>query len=209
MQLLSDPKGLRLYVGLGPGGNQRAVTAGTMVYSIDGSNGVLTAVGNAGGGSDWGRAIAIDPRGRFFFDGWGQSGGFVDSGVISPVDGTSSANFTLNLGQGVFPFVLLVDSSGKFLYIQTNAGLLIYSIDQTSGAMTLLSGPLPVFAFGAGTVVADPMGPYVYSLGRSGVDVFQIDPQTGNLAEIPGAPFAIGSSAAQGSLGLAVSGSPM
>jgi 6-phosphogluconolactonase (cycloisomerase 2 family) len=68
VQFLSDPKGLRLYVGLGPGGNQPAVAAGTMVYSIDGSNGVLTAVGNAGGGSDWGRAIAIDPRGRFFFE---------------------------------------------------------------------------------------------------------------------------------------------
>ena len=208
VQMVADPKGLRLYVGLGPGGSQPATAAGTTVYSIDGSNGVLTAVGNAGGGSDLGRAIAIDPQGRFFFDGWGQSQGFVDSGVISPVDGTSSATFTQDLGQGVYPLALFVESSGKYLYVQTNTGLLIYSIDQSSGGLTQLNGPLAAFAFGAGTVAADPMGPYVYSLARTGVDVFQIDPQTGNLAEIPGAPFAIGDSAAQGSLGLAISGSP-
>jgi hypothetical protein len=86
--------------------------------------------------------------------------------------------------------------------------LQIYSIDQTSGALTLLSGPLAAFAFAKGTVVADPMGPFVYSLTRAGVDVFQVDPQTGDLAEIPGAPFGTGSSAAMGSLGLAISGSP-
>lgn len=208
VQMLTDPKGLRLYVGMGPGGNQAAIAAGTTVYSIGDSNGVLTAVGNAGGGTDWGRAIAIDPQGRFFFDGWGQSQGFVDSGAISPVDGTSSANSTVDLGQGVFPLVLFVESSGKFLYVQTNAGLSVYSIDQTSGVLTLLNGPLVAFAFTSGTVAADPMGPYVYSLERTGVDVFQIDPQTGNLAEIPGAPFALGTAGAQGSLGLAVSGSP-
>jgi len=208
VQMLADPKGLRLYVGMGPGGNQAAIAAGTTVYSIDSSNGVLTAVGSAGGGTDWGRAIAIDPQGRFFFDGWGQSQGFVDSGTISPVDGTSSANSTVDLGQGVFPLVLFVESSGKFLYVQTSAGLLVYSIDQTGGELGLLNGPLADFAFTSGTVAADPMGPYVYSLERTGVDVFQIDPQTGNLAEIPGAPFALGTAAAQGSLGLAISGSP-
>jgi hypothetical protein len=74
-----------------------------------------------------------------------------------------------------------------------------------------LTGPLTSIEFGKGTVVADPMGPYVYSLGRSGVDVFQVDPQTGNLAEIPGAPFptgGTGASATTGSLGLAISGTP-
>ena len=208
IQMLADAKGLRLYVGLGPGGSQFTSSAGTMVLSIDAASGVLTSAGNAGGGSDVGRAIAIDPRGRFFFDGWGQTEGFLDSGVISPVDGTSGANFTLNLGQSVFPSVLLAESTGKFLYVQTGSGLQIYSIDQTSGALTLLSGPLASFTFAKGTVVADPMGPFLYSLTRAGVDVFQVDPQTGGLTEIPGAPFGTGSSAAMGSLGLAISGSP-
>src|SRR5947207_8437971 len=190
MQMLSDPKGLRLYVGIGPAPNQSTPGAGTLVYAIDASNGVLTQNGNAGGGSEWGRAIAIDAQGRFFFDAWGQTEGFLESGVISPVDGTSGVTFTLGLGAGIFPSVLLTESSGRFLYAQTQSGLLIYSIESSSGGLTLLDGPLTSFAFAKGTVVADPMGPYVYALTRSGVDSFQIDPPTGELAEIPDATFA-------------------
>jgi 6-phosphogluconolactonase (cycloisomerase 2 family) len=206
-EMMADAKGLRLYVGLGAAGNQLSSSAGTNVYSIDSTNGVLTLVGNAGGGNDTGRSIALDPKGRFFFDGWGQNTGFLDSGQISPVDGTSSANFTINLGTGVFPLLLLAENSGKFLYAQTQGGLLIYSIDQNSGALALVNGPLAQFTFAKGTSVADSMGAYIYSLTNSGVDVLQIDPLSGNLVEIPGAPFGIGSSSVVvGSQGLAVSG---
>jgi hypothetical protein len=208
IQMVTDPKGLRLYVGIGPAPYQSTPGAGTTVYSIDPTSGVLTQTGNAGGGSELGRAIAMDAQGRFFFDAWGQTEGFLDSGVISPVDGSSGATFTLALGVGIFPSVLLTESSGKFLYVQTQGGLLIYSIDGSSGALTLLSGPLTSLAFEKGTVVADPMGPYIYSFGRSGVDVFQVNPQTGNLAEIPGAPFATGASTTLGNVGLAISGTP-
>ena len=208
IQMVTDPKGLRLYVGIGPAPYQSTPGAGTAVYSIDAASGVLTQTGNSGGGSELGRAIAMDAQGRFFFDAWGQTEGFLDSGVISPVDGTSGATFTVDLGAGIFPSMLLTESSGKFLYVQTQGGLLIYSIDGSSGALTLLSGPLAAIAFEKGTVAADPMGPYIYSFGRSGVDVFQVDPQTGNLAEIPGAPFATGASSTLGSVGLAISGTP-
>jgi len=207
IQMLADPKGLRLYVGFGPDANQPGSAAGTTVFSIDPSNGVLTSIGSAGGGTGLGRAIAIDPQDRFFFDAWGQTEGFLDSGVINPVDGTSGATFTLSLGASVFPSVLLIESSGKFLYVQTGQGLLIYSINQTTGALSLVNGPLSSFAFGQGTTVSDPGGPFVYSLGHSGVDVFQVDPQTGNLVEIPGAPFSTGSPTALGGLGLAITGS--
>ena len=205
VQMQSDGKGLRLYVGLGPAGNQTNSSAGTRVFSIDASSGVLTPTGMAGGGSDWGRAIALDPQGRFFFDGWGQAQGFLDSGIVSPVDGTSMVAFTLNLGQGVFPSVLFVDASGKYLYAQTAAGLLIYAIDGTTAQLTLLDGPLSQFSFAPGKVAADPMGPFLYSLGRTGVDVFQIDSQRGSLTEVSGAPFSAGANG--GSLGLAISGS--
>src|SRR5260221_10811826 len=198
--MLSEPKVLQLYVGFGCG-NQTSRGVGTMVFEIDGATGVLTQTGNAGGGSENGRAIAMDARGRFFFDAWGLLEGFLDSGTISPVDGTSSsANQTINLGANIFPSSLLTESSGKFLYAQTTNGLLIYSIDQTSGALTLVNGPLAAFSFFQATTVADPMGPYVYSLGRAGGDVFQVDPQTGSLAGIPGRPFCV-----RGRLGLGIS----
>jgi 6-phosphogluconolactonase (cycloisomerase 2 family) len=69
----------------------------------------------------------------------GAAARIVDSGVISPVDETSSANFTQDLGQGVYPLALFVESAGKYLYVQTNSGLLIYSIYQSSGALTELN----------------------------------------------------------------------
>jgi hypothetical protein len=55
------------------------------------------------------------------------------------------------LGARVFPSVLFAENSGKFLYAQTGAGLLIYSIDQNSGALMLASGLLRSFAFAQGT----------------------------------------------------------
>jgi 6-phosphogluconolactonase (cycloisomerase 2 family) len=209
IQMLTDPKGLRLYVGIGNAPYQSTPGAGTQVYSIDSVSGVLTPTGNAGGGSEEGRAIAIDPQGRFFFDSWGQNSGFIDSGTISPVDGTTGSNSsTLNLGPTIFANSLLVDSSGKYLYAQITGGLEIYGIDQVSGVLTPLNGPLPALDFQSGRAVADPMGPYVYSSGPAGVDVYQIDPQTGNLAEIPGAPFASGSTTTPGVGTLAISGAP-
>jgi len=69
--------------------------------------------------------------------------------------------------------------------VQRQGGLLIYSIDGSNGAPTLLSGPLAAIAFEKGTVVADPTGPYINSFGRSGVDVFQLDPQTGRMLNAP------------------------
>ena len=207
VQMMADPKGFHLYVGLGPGGSQGVTSAGTLVYAIDATTGVLTQTGNAGGGGEFGRTIAMDPQGRFFFDGWGQSDGFLDYGLISPVDGTSTVAGTLELGLGTLPAALLVDGSAKFLYAQTGAGLLIFSIDATSGALTQVNGPLGTFFFTKGKVAADPAGPFVYSLGNAGVDVFQIDAATGNLTEIPGAPFATGASGSAGSEGLAVAGS--
>jgi len=206
VQMMADPKGFHLYVGLGPAGSQGSSSAGTLVYSIDTTNGILTQTGNAGGGNEFGRAIAMDPQGKFFFDGWGQSDGFLDYGLISPVDGTSNVSGTLELGPGTLPSALLVDGSAKFLYAQTGAGLLIFSIDATSGALAQVDGPLGAFLFAKGKVAADPAGPFVYSLGSAGVDVFQIDATTGNLTEIPGAPFSTGASGAAGSLGLAIAG---
>jgi hypothetical protein len=104
------------------------------------------------------------------------------------------------------PSTLLVDGSGRFLYVQTGAGLLIYSIDATDGALTLVNGPLGTFSLAKGKAAADPAGPSVYSLGSTGVDVLQIDATTGNLIELAGAPFATGAAGTAGSLGLTISG---
>jgi len=204
VQMLSDPKGLHLYVALGPNTQSGQQLAGTTVYSIDPGSGALFQDGTAGGGTTTGRCIAIDPQGRFFFDGWGVQHGFIDSGPISPVDGTSSISNSIDLGTNDVPAVLLVDSSAKFLYAGTTLGVMIYSIDQTTGKLTQVQGPLSTIVLDKGHAIADPMGPFLYSLDSAGVHAYQIDSQSGALTEIAGSPFNSASGGATGPLGIAV-----
>ncbi len=202
--LSTDPKSLRLYVGLGPNPTTGIQDAGTRVYSIDSLTGSLAFLGSAGGGNETGRSIAVDSQGRFFFDGWGFSEGFLDYGLISPADGTAQVSSTISLGVDNFPTALLAESSGKFLYVSQSAGVFAYSIDQTTGALTLLpGGPVP-FSFSTGTAVADPMGLYIYALANSSAIGFQVDPLSGALT-----PIASASTGAQGTLGITISGQPV
>lgn len=202
--LSTDPKSQRLYVGLGPNPTSGVQDAGTQVYSIDSLTGNLAFVGSAGGGNETGRSIAVDSQGRFFFDGWGFSEGFLDYGLISPADGTSQVSSTISLGADNFPTALLGESSGKFLYVSQSGGVFAYSIDQTTGALTLLPGGPVLLSFSTGTAAADPMGPFIYALASSSAVGFQVDPLSGALTQIASA-----STGGQGTLGIAISGQPV
>lgn len=209
IQLLSDPKGLHLYVGQTQGQNGQLV-GGADVYSIDSSTGTLSFTGVVDISAGLGRSIAIDPQGRFMFVGWGFQEGFIDSCTISPIDGTASrCGSTINLGIGQFPFAMVVDNSGKFLHVSQSSGVVVYSILPATGALALVQGPLTSISFVQGTTVADPMGPYIYAYTPTpgnGIHVYQVDQQSGNLTEIPGSPFG---SAPGGASGIAISVNPV
>lgn len=197
VQMFSDPRGLFLYVANGSNPFTQAQNGDTTVYSITATDGSLSINGTAGGGSN-ARAIASDPQGRFFFEGGGQLEGSIFWGPISPLDGTSvpTQDF-LSLGPGNFPVAMIVESSGKFLYVQESTGLFIYSIDQTTGQPTPLNSALASPLFRLGNVVADPAGPFLYAGGSTGsaangISVFQVSPQDGSLNETPGSPFVAG-----------------
>jgi hypothetical protein len=152
----------------------------------------------------------MDPLGRFFFVGWGGNIGAVDSCVLSPVDGTGVVPCnSLQLGFGILPDSLVAENSGKFLYVTRTDGTVIYSIDQTTGALNFLQGPISTISFPLGSVVADPMGPFLYSLSSLGVRVHQVNQQSGNLAEIPGSPFNVGMTGINAVMGLAISATPI
>jgi 6-phosphogluconolactonase (cycloisomerase 2 family) len=194
VQMFSDPRGLFLYVANGMNPFTQAQNGDTTVYAITATDGSLSANGSAGGGSN-ARTIASDPQGRFFFEGTGQFEGAIFWGPISPLDGTSTPNQDfLSLGAGNFPLAMVADSSGKFLYVQQNVGLVIYSIDQATGQPSPLNSPLASPIFRLGNVVADPAGPFLYAGSSTanagnGINVFQVNPQDGSLTEIPGSPF--------------------
>ena len=206
IQMFADPKGLRLYVGLGPNPAAGYTGAETTVYSIDSTTGALYLEGNAGGGTDEGRCIAMDPLGQFFYEGSGQFSGFIEGGMLSPVDGTGANSATVDLGQSNFPTAMLIDSSGKYLYVQENSGLFVYSIDPTTGELAQDLGPLANASINRGTSVADPIGSFLYSLDQQGIHAYSIDVSSGNLTEIAGSPFSITPGSALGGAGLAVTG---
>jgi len=202
LQMFSDPRGLFLYILQGLNPFTGVSNGGANVYSITATDGSLALNGSAGSGSE-GRSMASDPQGRFFYDGTGQFQGFVFWGAISPLDGTSNPNSQfLTLGENNFPVAMLVDSSGKFLYVQQSVGLVIYSIDQKTGQPVALTAPLASPRFQLGNVVADPAGPFLYSGSDAGIRVHQVSPTDGSLSEITGSPFATGVTAAN----IAISG---
>jgi 6-phosphogluconolactonase (cycloisomerase 2 family) len=211
IQLLTDSKGLRLYVGLGISTSGMLV-GGAEVYAIDSATGNLLYQGMADTLLTFGRDYAIDPQDRFIFAG----GGNVDSlqsCIISPVDGTASTCSPLfYLGFTNFPPVMLVESSGHFLYIaDSSQSVVSYSIDQTTGVLTRVGSTTGVF-LAKGSFIADPMGSYIYSADLTipaVVHAYQVNQQTGNLAEILGSPFSIGVTSTGCCQGLAISGNPV
>jgi hypothetical protein len=203
--MVTDPRGLHLYVGLGLNPSTGVLDAGTNVYSIDPVTGSLGFTGTAGNALTAGRSIAIDPQGRFFFDGWGKTLGTIDSALISPADGTALTGISSISSANEIPAAMLADSSGKFLYVQQGSAPVAYSINQATGALTVPPVALAAFSFSPGSAAADPLGPHVYSLQPDGIHGFLIDPQSGALSEIPGSPF--GGITAQGTL--AISGAPV
>ena len=202
--MVTDPRGVHLYVGLGLNPSTEIQYAGTNVYSINPTTGVLALTGTAGNVLSAGRSIAIDPQGRFFFDGWGTILGTIDSALISPADGTALTGISSVITANQIPAAMLTDNSGKFLYVQEGSASVVYAINQTTGALADPPAALAVLRFSPGSAAADPLGPYIYSLQPDGVHAFLINPQSGGLSEIPGSPF--GGVAFQGTL--AISGTP-
>ena len=208
--MVTSPQGY-LYAALSavPGSTQSNQLQGTYVFSIDPHTGQLTPVPNGGSANPDEQTIAIDRQGRFLFDGWGDStAGFVEGAPILS-DGTAVPSVPAVMSPaGSFPSAMLTENSGQFLYVQESGNVSVYSIDQTTGALSPAQIPPTTLTFRNGTAAADPMGPYIYSLQGGLVHAFQIGvPNPGELSELPNSPYSIASGGGLG--GLAISGPPV
>lgn len=191
--LFVEPTGRHLYVALGnSGGNSYA---GFDLYDIDGNSGELYFRDTMATPGVWARASAMDPKGRFLFQAAGQYGSTLTSLALSPADGSEAGSSTVFVSYNAITSNIVVDPSGSFLYAYVDQGPLgfnTYSIDQTTGALTLLNSSTQVaFPFGQATV-ADPQGPYLYTLLNGALHGFQVDATSGALTELPGSPFTDG-----------------
>jgi 6-phosphogluconolactonase (cycloisomerase 2 family) len=87
---------------------------------------------------------------------------------------------------------MAVSQDDKFLFVGTASGIFAYSIDATSGALTMVQGS--PFGAGAGqafAIVAPSTGFLYEAIGDSAAPLhgYKIDSNTGALTEISGSPF--------------------
>jgi hypothetical protein len=88
---------------------------------------------------------------------------------------------------------MLVDGSGKFLYVDvvSAGGSFVFPIDSTGNLGSPPLGPLTVFHFQTGTAVADPQAPYIYCLQPEGIHSFAVDAVSGAVSDVNGSPFPV------------------
>jgi 6-phosphogluconolactonase (cycloisomerase 2 family) len=162
------------------------------VYGINSSTGMLTEVPPSPYvvGQEP-RQLAIDPTGKFVYVA-SQSVNNVaafsmsTSGVLTPVPGSPFA--TGGTGPS-FGCCVVVDPSGKFVYIADTTSVYAFDIDSSTGALTLvttLPGPVE-----AGGLAVDPAGTFLYAVGAgsNSVDTFAINPSTGAITPATPSPL--------------------
>jgi 6-phosphogluconolactonase (cycloisomerase 2 family) len=200
LSFVGDPTGNILYDAGGQGASQGADIV-TML--IDANSGNLTPIADSPGFDEF-VAMALNPAGTFIYGAStgvaGPPTGGVWVGSISPTSGAVTLVAKPPRG-GLGVSALTVHPSGKFLFaVNDNGGgipsstLLSYTINPTTGALTLLNSipyDAPVLL---GDVVVHPNGGFLYvSDGDDNVLGFSID-GNGDLTALAGSPFSAGGS---------------
>jgi 6-phosphogluconolactonase len=192
----THPNGKYLYV--------PNLTSGSIAaYTIDAVTGSLsTIVGSPySTQGNFPIVVTVHPSGRFVYAANGNSFQSTpvnatvaayavnsSSGVLTPIAGAPFS--TQGANQMNIPSLCQIDVHGRFLFVNNSAAgsIAVFSIDQTSGALTNVPGS--PFSTGSGsspsTPVPDPSGKYLYvpSRGTSTISAFAIDKGTGALTLI-------------------------
>jgi len=186
-----DPTGRYLYVA-----NSNTIFDDIWSYRIDPTDGSLTLNQSSVSGTnmDGPASIAIDPSGRFLYTANNRqvlgscwvSGFAIDpnTGSISELAGSpfstqTATSFNCN------PTSIVADPLGEFLYAASTADrVIVYTMDTSSGALTLSSNALT--SNDPYSLAIDASGSYLYSANFLGQDIssFSISSADGSLTEI-------------------------
>ncbi|HET9306755.1 MAG TPA: beta-propeller fold lactonase family protein [Candidatus Sulfotelmatobacter sp.] len=162
--------------------------------------GALTAISGSPFAATTGLYLAVDPGDKFLFASDSTPPGNVlaftldSSGALTAVPGSP---FPIAGTTSTEPQQIVVDSSGKFVYVDllTTNQIAGFSIDSSTGALT----PVPGSPFAAGN---GPLGLatannllYVSNTMDGTISGYTIDPTSGVLTPISGSPFAISAAA--------------
>jgi 6-phosphogluconolactonase len=188
-------------------------------YSVD-SGGALTPSGLLptliAASATNSSSVVIDPSGKYIYT---TTGNAVSTNIYGFSRDSATGMLTPLSG---FPILIAglanktaFDPSGKFLLVTgTNefgikGGIEVFSLDGSSGALSLVVGPVQVGTDPADFVV-DPSGKYVYVPNTADVTIsaFVLDSVSGALSGVAGSPFPSGgNSNINGPLGIAAGGS--
>ena len=162
-----------------------SVLGSVSMYTIN-ADGLLTSIGtiNEGYGT---QSVTVHPSGKFAYV-TNFSPGNVSTYAIN-TDGTLT--FKATIAAGTEPASVAVDRSGKFAYVANRGGgwdsdpssISMYTIDTTTGALSLNGTLSPTTWVNPSVVVVDPSGRFAY-LGSTPVSMYSIDTTTGTLTPI-------------------------
>jgi 6-phosphogluconolactonase (cycloisomerase 2 family) len=143
--------------------------SGISQYTI-GADGGLVANGTASTGADP-RSITVDPSGKYayvtnIYNEYTGSGEVWQYKINA--NGTLSPMSPATISAGNYPYDIVVDPSGKFVYVTASGGILQYTIDATGGLVP--QSPATVAVTGSPHSIAiDPSSRYAYVTTGLGV----------------------------------------
>src|SRR5690242_16324606 len=191
MDAAIDPTGSFLY---------EAVRPGLYGFTINRQTGDLTVMPNApvAPSQDF-DSVAVDQLGKFVY-AYGGSQVFAYSiqagtGQLTSVAGSPFGASPSGEQFAIASNRIAVSQDDKFLYVATSTGIMGYTIDASTGALTMIAGSpfagtVPAFALVA------PASGYLYETAQTstgpsttGIYGYSIDATTGALTPIAGAPF--------------------
>lgn len=194
MNAAIDPSGTYFY---------EAVQPGIWGFTINRQTGDLTEMPNMPLASSQNfDAVVIDQLGKFLYAyGGGQVFAYTiqaGTGQLSPVPGSPFGAAPSGQQFAIASDRMAVSQNDNFLYVATGSGIMAYTIDQTTGALTMVSGsPFGGSAGSAFAIVAPSSGFLYETVQQTGTTTFpifgySIDQTTGALSPISGSPFAPG-----------------
>ena len=134
------------------------------------------------------RGVAIEPSGRFVYvAGTNGVDGIMSGFAIDRVTGvpTPLAGWPFATG-GSIPTPVVIDRSGRFMYVGQSVGsfdgsIAVFAIDATTGALSHIPGsPFPSVANGGriAALALTPDGRFLFA-GGSGLGTYEVNPVTG------------------------------
>ena len=168
-------------------------------YAIDSSSGAVTPVaGSPFAAGDFPKSVAVDPTGKFVYVTNKESAN-VSAFRIDAATGALTLIAGSPFVSGFYPNSVVVNSSGTVAYV-VNGGefiftstISVYSIDQSTGALTLTASPLIANGSSseAATINRADTFLYVANGGSNNVSAYAIG-ANGALTEVAGSPYPTG-----------------